>query len=112
MLYVRDLRKIADFYIKYFSFVQKPQLHTDLIELKTASGTFSLLLHQASKGHRISQSCIKLVFDIEDVEAFKSTAAKKGLKFGATFKGEGYEFANARDPAKNPIQISRRAFLN
>ena len=112
MLYVRDLRKIADFYIKYFGFIQKPQLHDDLIEIKAGSGNFSLLLHQASKGHRTGQSCIKLVFDVDDIEGFKSAAAKKGLKFGATFKGEGYEFANARDPAKNPLQISRRAFLN
>jgi len=51
------------------------------------------------------------VFDVEDVEAHKRESEKKGLKFGVTYKGEGYEFANARDPAKNPIQISRRAFL-
>lgn len=92
--------------------MQKPQVHDDLIEVTSSAGEFSLLLHQASKGHRIGQSCIKIVFDVEDVEAFKRDSARKGLKFGVTYKGEGYEFANARDPAKNPIQISRRAFLN
>ena len=111
LLYVRDPQKIADFYVKHFAFVQKPQVHDDLIEVTLPDGAFSLLLHQASKGHRLGQSCVKLVFDVEDIEAYKRESEKKGLKFGVTYKGEGYEFANARDPAKNPIQISRRAFL-
>lgn len=111
LLYVSDPQKIADFYIGYFGFEQEPKEHDDLIEIVLRGCGFSLLLHQASKGHRIGQSCIKLVFDVEDIEAFKKEAAKKGLKFGVTCKGDGYEFANARDPAKNPIQISKRAFL-
>lgn len=111
LLYVRDVQKIADFYVEHFGFVRKPQVHDDLLEITSATGTFSLLLHQASKGHRIGQSCIKIVFDVEDIEGFKKKAATKGLMFGLTYKGDGYEFANARDPAKNPIQISRRAFL-
>lgn len=86
-------------------------MHDDLIEVSSSGGTFSLLIHQASKGHRLGQSCIKLVFDIVDIEAFKKESEKKGLKFGMTYKGKGYEFANARDPAKNPIQISSTAFL-
>ena len=111
VLYVRDPQKIADFYIKYFAFIQATQVHDDLIEITLSDGSFSLLLHQASKGHRIGQSCIKIVFDVDDIEAFKNASEKRGLKFGMTFKGDGYEFANARDPAKNPIQISRGAFL-
>lgn len=111
LLYVRDPQKIADFYVKHFHFIQKPQEHNDLLEVALPKGEFSLLLHQASKGQRLGQSCVKLVFDVDDIEAFKLEAEKKGLKFGVTHKGDGYEFANARDPAKNPIQISRRAFL-
>jgi predicted enzyme related to lactoylglutathione lyase len=111
MLHVRDPQKIAAFYITHFGFSARPQVHPDLIQIDTADGKFSLLLHQASKGHRLGQSCIKIVFDVDDIEAFKSNALNQGLKFGKTFKGDGYEFANARDPAKNPIQISRRAFM-
>lgn len=111
LLYVRDPQKIAGFYIAHFGFSARPQVHNDLIEIVAADGKFSLLLHQATKGHRLGQSCIKIVFDVDDIEAFKNKALKKGLKFGMTYKGEGYEFANARDPAKNPIQISRRAFM-
>lgn len=112
LLYVRDPQAIADFYIKHFGFVRRPQVRDDLIEVKHPDNGFSLLLHQNTKGNRIGQSCIKLVFDVDDIEGFKREAAQNGLKFGATFKGDGFEFANARDPAKNPIQISRRAFLD
>jgi len=112
LLYVRDPRKIAAFYALHFGFVAKPQVQADLIEIVSAPGNFSLLLHQASKGHRVGQSGIKIVFDVDDIAGFKAAAAKRGLEFGPIYKGEGYEFANARDPAKNPIQISRRAFLH
>ena len=112
LLYVRDPEKIADFYALHFGYVRLPRRHHDLLEITSSRGDFSLLLHQASKGHRIGQSCIKLVFDVDDIAGFKAAAAKQGLRFGPICKGEGYEFANARDPAKNPIQISRRAFLS
>ena len=49
-----------------------------------------------------------IVFDVEDVAAARSSHAKLGLKFGAIHRGPGYHFANARDPAKNLIQISSR----
>ncbi len=112
MLYVKDIQKVAAFYCTHFGFLTLPQKQNDLLVVTSSCGSFSLLLHKASKGHRVGQSCIKLVFDVEDIENFKSEAEKEGLVFGKTYKGEGYEFANARDPAKNPIQISRRAFLD
>jgi predicted enzyme related to lactoylglutathione lyase len=111
LLYVKDIPKVADFYARHFGLNPRPTQHDDLLELATEAGDFSLLLHQASKGHRVGQSCIKVIFDVDDIEGFKQKALKQGLKFGMTYKGEGYEFANARDPARNPIQISRRAFL-
>ncbi len=112
MLYVKDIPQTAKFYARHFGFVPQPQVHADLLEMKASHGAFSLLLHQASRGHRVGQSCIKLVFDVDDIEAFKRRARREGLVFGKTFKGDGFDFANARDPARNPIQISRRAFLS
>jgi len=109
LLYVRDIHKLADFYVKHFGFAQSRQEHDDLIEVTSPQGGSTLLFHQASKGHRIGQSCIKLIFDVDNIEAFKKKCLKDGLKFGTTHKGPGYEFSNARDPAKNPIQISTRA---
>ncbi len=110
MLYVRDIQKLADFYVKHFGFIESPRELDDLIEITCPNGGSTLLFHQASKGRKIGQSCIKLIFDVENIEAFKMKCLKDGLKFGVTHKGPGYEFSNARDPAKNPIQISRRAF--
>ncbi|MDF3129894.1 VOC family protein [Kiritimatiellaeota bacterium B1221] len=112
MLYVRDVQKLAAFYVKHFGFVESPREYDDFIEIKSPNGGSTLLFHQASKGHKIGQSCIKLIFDVEDIEAFKKKCKKDGLNFGVTHKGAGYEFSNARDPAKNPIQISQRAFRN
>lgn len=105
-LYVRDLRKIAAFYEKHFGFVVVPPELVDKLTLVTPAGGCKLVLLQASKGHRIGQSCVKLVFDVTDVAAFREERMRAGLKFGPIHKGDGYEFANARDPARNLIQIT------
>jgi hypothetical protein len=46
------------------------------------------------------------VFDVADVSATIAEQLKLGLKFGPIWRGDGYEFSNARDPARNLIQIS------
>ncbi len=38
--------------------------------------------------------------------AVSAEREKAGLKFGPIHHGPSYQFANARDPAKNLIQIS------
>jgi hypothetical protein len=50
------------------------------------------------------------VFAVEDVRAFCEASARTGLKFGAIHKADGYEFANVKDPAKNSICVSSRAY--
>ena len=107
---VRDMQKIADFYSKHFGFIQDLAELPGIIRLNSPSGVCSLALLQASKGQKIGQSCIKIVFDVEDIEGFKKVSMKQGLKFGATHQCDGYAYANARDPAKNPIQISSSSF--
>jgi len=54
---------------------------------------------------------VKLVFDVPDVDAFRRTARAKGLIFGKVHKADGYAFANAKDPSKNSVQVSSRAFV-
>jgi hypothetical protein len=44
------------------------------------------------------------------VDAFKQQSEPRGLKFGATHRADGYVFANAKDPDKNSVSISSRAF--
>jgi len=109
-LYVRNVPKIADFYSKHFGFIQDLSEMPGLLRLTSPSGGCYLALLQASKGHKIGQSCIKIIFDVEDIEAFKQKCLKDGLKFGSTHQCEGYAYSNARDPAKNLIQISSRPF--
>jgi len=105
-LYVRDMPKIAAFYEKHFGFTSTVSENNDKITLAPPLGGCAIVILQASKGHKIGQSCIKIIFDVHDVAAFKSKKGKEGLIFGAIHSGPGYEFANARDPAKNLIQIS------
>ena len=109
-LYVRDMQKIADFYSTHFGFIQDLSELPGLIRLTPPLGGCCLALLQASKGHKIGQSCIKIVFDVEDIEGFKKARMKQGLKFGSTHLCDGYSYANARDPAKNLIQISSHPF--
>jgi predicted enzyme related to lactoylglutathione lyase len=59
---------------------------------------------------KAGQNCVKMVFDVEDVEQAVKRFAASGLAFGVVHQANGYQFANAKDPAKNSIQISSRAF--
>ncbi len=105
-LYVKNMPKIAEFYAKHFGFKATWNDVGDKATLTPANGGCALVLLQASKGHRVGQSCVKIVFDVADIPKFKAKQAKLGLKFGVIHRGPDYEFSNARDPAKNLIQIS------
>lgn len=108
-IYTRNIPKLSAFYQEHFGFKILVD-EDDYVELDQPDGPTGIVLLQASKGHRIGQSCIKLIFDVEDVPGFKAAAAKKGLSFGAVHQGLGYCFSNARDPSKNLVQISDRRF--
>ncbi|MGC4015209.1 MAG: VOC family protein [Luteolibacter sp.] len=105
-LYVRDMEKVAAFYEQHFGFIRTDTGLADKFVLTSPAHGCALVILQASKGHKNGQSNVKLIFDVEDVATFRKESAKHGLKFGAIHKGPSYEFANARDPAGNPIQIS------
>ena len=107
ILYVKDVAKAASFYVEHFGFEQKADPGDRIVELVSAAGGATLMLHPTARSQKSGQSVIKLVFDVEDVEKF---AAKSHLKFGTVQKAEGYSFANAKDLDGNSIQISSRAF--
>ncbi len=71
----------------------------------------NILLHPLGAGRKVGQTLVKLVFDVEDVEEFCRNSEKRGLKFGAVHRADGYCFANAKDPAQNSISVSSRAFV-
>lgn len=98
--------KIAAFYRRHFGFEQTYANGKDKMILTQPGGTLHLVLLQASKGHRSGQSAVKIIFDVADVSRHRDEQARLGLKFGPIHHGPNYAFANARDPAKNLIQIS------
>jgi len=104
------MEKSAEFYIRYFGFGRVESDVQDLIHLESAQNGLGLTLLQAAKSVKMGQASVKLVFQVDDVEAFKTQSEAAGLKFGATHEGIGYAFANAKDPSGNSIQISSRRF--
>jgi predicted enzyme related to lactoylglutathione lyase len=110
VLYVWDVDETAQFYERHFGF-QATRMDGDrIVELVATGGGANLMLHPAAKGQRRGQTSIKLVFDVEDVEAFCRRCSENGLHFGPVHKAAGYLFANAKDPCQNSISVSSRAF--
>jgi predicted enzyme related to lactoylglutathione lyase len=110
IIYARDVHRSAAFYRQHFGFESSGEVVEGLIELKATNGGASLLIHPAAKSVKLGQAGVKLSFHVSDVEAFKKEASARGLEFGATHQANGYTFANAKDPDKNSVSISSRAF--
>ncbi|KAF5888140.1 MULTISPECIES: VOC family protein [Rhizobium] len=110
VIYAGNVEETARFYEKHFGFKATSLPGDRIIELIAQDGGANIMLHQAAKGQRSGQSTIKLVFDVEDVEAFCRRCAENGLEFGVIHKAYGYQFANAKDPCQNSISVSSRAF--
>lgn len=111
IIYTKKLEEVADFYCKHFGF-EVLRLEDDRIVELVAQGTGSnILLYPMSTSRKDGQTLVKLVFDVEDVEEFCRSSEERGLKFGSVHRADGYCFANAKDPAKNSISVSSRAFV-
>ncbi|NJM81104.1 MAG: VOC family protein [Tabrizicola sp.] len=110
VIYTSRIDEMADFYAKHFGFSVLRADHDRVVELSAQNSGMALLLHPASANQKEGQVLVKLVFDVEDVSAFCETARANGLDFGKIHKADGYEFANAKDPSRNSIQVSSRAF--
>ena len=110
ILYARDMQKSAEFYRQHFGFRTTGEVVEGLIELSAVNGGANILIHQAAKTVKLGQVGVKLSFHVADIESFKTHAATQGLMFGATHQANGYTFANAKDPDKNSVSISSRAF--
>ena len=110
VIYARDMQKTAAFYSEHFGLRTTGEVLEGLIELRATDGGASILIHQAAKSVKLGQVGVKLSFHVEDVESFAAKAALRGLKFGAIHQANGYQFANTKDPDKNSVSISSRAF--
>jgi predicted enzyme related to lactoylglutathione lyase len=107
ILYVRDIPKVAAFYERFFGMKPLPGAKDGWLELTCPSGGSTIALHQAAKSQK-SGAAMKLVFAVKDVQAFVRESEKEGLHFGAVHSADGFEFANAKDPAGNSISVSSR----
>lgn len=110
LIYARNPVKTAAFYRTYFGFVGHEQPVEGLLELTSPTSGLTILIHQAAKSVKLGQAGVKLVFSVEDIEAFKQRSQETGLLFGSTHQANGYAFANAKDPDGNSVSISSRAF--
>jgi predicted enzyme related to lactoylglutathione lyase len=110
ILYVKDIPKVADFYQRHFGMTPSPSHEKGWLEMTSAGGC-NIALHQASVAQK-SGAAIKLVFGVLDVRKFKAEREAAGLKFGPIHSVAGFEFANAKDPAGNSIQISSRGLVS
>jgi len=107
ILYVKDLSKVADFYQKHFGMRPLPSDNVGWLELESPAGGCNLALHRAAVSQK-SGAAIKVVFGVKDVRQFVEEREAEGLKFGPIHDAGGFEFANAKDPAGNSIQVSSR----
>ena len=110
ILYARDMRKTASFYSKHFGFKTSGEISEGLIDLQAPNGGAGILIHQAAKSVKLGQVGVKLSFHSHDVVAFVAQASERGLNFGPVHQANGYLFANAKDPDKNSVSVSSRAF--
>ncbi len=110
VLYVKDMDRMIEFYQRHFGYIAQTETGDRIVELVSPGGGTNLMLHQAAKGTKSGQANVKLVFDVRDVEGFVAQAKLNGLIFGPQHKGNGYVFANGKDPAGNSISVSSRAY--
>jgi predicted enzyme related to lactoylglutathione lyase len=107
ILYVRDIPKVAAFYEKHFGLKPLPGVEEGWLEIGSPNGGCSIALHQAAASQKRGSE-IKIVFQVNDVRAFRAERAAAGLKFGVVHKSVSHEFSNAKDPSGNSIQVSSR----
>ncbi|MEL6565274.1 MAG: VOC family protein [Pseudomonadota bacterium] len=112
IIYTKKVDAVAAFYCTHFGF-ERLQLEGDrIVELVPQGGGAHILLHPMGTGRKDGQALVKLVFDVENVDAFCRAARARGLEFGAIHHADGYSFANAKDPAMNSVSVSSRAFAH
>ncbi|MFA3917526.1 VOC family protein [Ruegeria hyattellae] len=110
VLYTKRMDAMAMFYETHFGYRTVRRADVRIVELVPPGSGIHLMLHPAGKGTREGQVGIKLVFDVSDVAAFCAQARERGLEFGPIHAADGYAFSNAKDPSKNTISVSSRAF--
>jgi predicted enzyme related to lactoylglutathione lyase len=107
ILYVKDIASVAAFYQQHFGMKRLPSNEEGWVELSSGKRGCNIALHKAPSSQK-SGSEIKIVFAVSNVRKFIIEHEADGLRFGPVHSPGDFEFANAKDPAGNSIQISSR----
>ena len=107
ILFVEDVPGVAAFYQRHFGLEPLGPGEEGWLELRADGCNLALHHGKLPPGQR-SRSPAKIVFAVRDVPAAVKEFAAGGLKFGKIFEWNGITFADTKDPAGNPIQISSR----
>ena len=107
ILYVKDIPTVAEFYQRHFGMKPLPSQSEGWLEMTSDPRGCNIALHQASSAQK-SGAAINIVFGVADVCKFKEEQEENDLKFGPIHTVGDIQFANAKDPAGNSIQISSR----
>lgn len=109
MTYAKDREATADVDQPFFGLISGGEVD-GLIQLRSPDGAPVNLIHQAAAGVKLGQAAVKTIFSVDAVEAFKVRGAERGLAIESTHHANGYVLADAKDPDKNPVSISGRAY--
>ena len=107
ILYVKDVAGVAAFYQQHFGMKPLPGNEEGWIEMSSGKRGCNIALHKAASSQK-SGAAVKIVFGVSNVRKFKAEREADGLRFGPIHSPSEFEFANAKDPAGNSIQISSR----
>lgn len=110
VIYCKKIDAMVTFYCDHFGYQPLNDKNDRIIELRRKDGGVILMLHPAGKGQKEGQSLIKLVFDVADVTAVRTSLIEAGIDVGPIHDAGRYQFANLKDPAKNSVSISSRAY--
>ena len=109
ILYVKDVASVAAFYQQHFGMKPLPGNEEGWVELSSGKRGCNIALHKVTPGQK-SGAAMKVVFGVSNVRKFIAEREADGLPFSPIHNPGGFEFANAKDPAGNSIQISSRGF--
>ena len=95
VIYAKDIEAMVVFYTQTFGFEVLRDPADRIVELRHPEGGAVINLHPAAKSQKMGQVLVKLVFDVQDVEAF--VAQHSG--FGSIHRVSGYQVTTCPFPA-------------
>jgi predicted enzyme related to lactoylglutathione lyase len=107
ILFVEDIPKVAAFYQQHFGLEPLGPEEEGWLELRAEGCNLALHRGKLPAGQR-SRSPAKIVFAVRNVHEAVQQLTASGLKFGKVHEWNGFAFADTKDPAGNPIQLSSR----